>query len=78
MSEFVDDNASTTEPEENKTEEIDDIEDEEGMDGVSSEGEKTTGGNETIEVSLPFSLDFIPKKMNKTFQKSNRFALLPL
>lgn len=52
MSEFVDDNASTTETDENKgPEEIEDIVDEEGIDGVSSEGEKTSGGNETVEVS---------------------------
>lgn len=34
------------------SDEIEDIEDESGMDGVSSEGEKTTGGTETAEVSL--------------------------
>lgn len=51
MSEFADDNASTTETDENKiSEEIEEIEDEEGIDGVSSEGEKTSGGNETVEV----------------------------
>lgn len=51
VSEFADDNASTTETDENKvSEEIEDIEDEEGIDGVSSEGEKTSGGNETVEV----------------------------
>lgn len=49
VSEF-DDNASTTETDENKiSEEIEDIE-EEGVDGVSSEGEKTSAGNETVEV----------------------------
>lgn len=53
VSEFVDDNASTTETDENKvSEEIEDIEDEEVTDGVSSEGEKTTGTNETIEVAI--------------------------
>lgn len=53
MSEFADDNASTTETDENKvSEEIEDIEDEEGIDGVSSEGEKTSGGNETVEVII--------------------------
>lgn len=52
MSDFADDNASTTETDENKvSEEIEDIEDEEGTDGVSSEGEKTSGGTETVEVS---------------------------
>lgn len=50
VSEFADDNASTTD--ENKvSEEIEDIEDVEGIDGVSSEGEKTSGGNETVEVN---------------------------
>lgn len=52
VSEFVDDNASTTETDDNKaSEEIEEIEDDEGMDGVSSEGEKTSGGTETIEVN---------------------------
>lgn len=51
VSEFADDNASTTEIDENKAnEEIEEIEDEEGIDGVSSEGEKTSGGTETAEV----------------------------
>lgn len=51
MSELVEDNASTTETDENKvSEEVEDIEDEEGIDGVSSEGEKTSGGTETVEV----------------------------
>lgn len=53
VSDFADDNASTTETDENKvSEEIEDIEDEEGTDGVSSEGEKTSGGTETVEVSI--------------------------
>lgn len=53
VSEFADDNASTTETDENKvSEEIEDIEDEEGIDGVSSEGEKTSGGTETVEVKF--------------------------
>lgn len=48
---FADDNASTTETDENKThEDIEEIDDEEGIDGVSSEGEKTSGGTETAEV----------------------------
>lgn len=52
VSEFTDDNASTTEADENKvSEEIEEIEDEEGIDGVSSEGEKTSGGTETAEVN---------------------------
>lgn len=50
VSEFAEDNASTTETEDSKiTEDIEDME-EEGLDGVSSEGEKTTGGTETVEV----------------------------
>lgn len=53
VSEFADDNASTTETDDNKiSEEIEETEDEEGIDGVSSEGEKTLGGNETVEVRL--------------------------
>lgn len=57
VSEFADDNASTTETDENKvSEEIEDIEDEEGIDGVSSEGEKTSGGTETVEVCLTLRL----------------------
>lgn len=49
ISEFTEDNASTTETEDTKISE--DIEDmEEGLDGVSSEGEKTSGGTETVEV----------------------------
>lgn len=52
VSEFADDNASTTETDENKvSEEIEDIENEEGIDGVSSEGEKTSGGTETVTVN---------------------------
>lgn len=48
---FADDNASTTETDENKAnDDIEEIEDEEGIDGVSSEGEKTSGGTETVEV----------------------------
>lgn len=55
VSEFVDDNASTTETDENKaSEEIEDIEDEEVTDGVSSESEKTTNTTETIEVNSFF------------------------
>lgn len=55
-SEFADDNASTTETDENKiSEEIEDIEEEEGIDGVSSEGEKTSGGTETVEVNYTFN-----------------------
>lgn len=55
VSEFVDDNASTTETDENKaSEEIEDIEDEEVTDGVSSESEKTTNTTETIEVNCVF------------------------
>lgn len=52
-SEFTEGNASTTETDDSKIpEEIDDIEDEEGMDGVSSEGEKTSGGPELVEVII--------------------------
>lgn len=69
MSEFADDNASTTETDENKvSEEIEDIEDEEGIDGVSSEGEKTSGGNETVEVNsikpiVPCDRSVMPEKL---------------
>lgn len=50
VSEFTEENASTTENEDNKmSEEIEDM-DEEGLDGVSSEGEKTSGGLDTVEV----------------------------
>lgn len=49
-SEFTEDNASTTETEDTKmSEDIEDME-EEGLDGVSSEGEKTTGGADNVEV----------------------------
>lgn len=49
-SEFTEENASTTETEDTKaSEDIEDME-EEGLDGVSSEGEKTSGGTETVEV----------------------------
>lgn len=49
-SEFTEDNASTTETEDAKmSEDIEDME-EEGLDGVSSEGEKTTGGADNVEV----------------------------
>lgn len=59
VSEFADDNASTTETDENKVlEEIEDMEDEEGIDGVSSEGEKTSGGTETVEVWSLFTIIF--------------------
>lgn len=51
-SEFTEDNASTTEAQDAKmSEDIEDME-EEGLDGVSSEGEKTSGGTENVEVSF--------------------------
>lgn len=55
IDDFVDNNASTTETVEHKqtSEDIEETEEEEeGMDGVSSEGEKTSGGNETLEVNI--------------------------
>lgn len=48
--EFVDDNASTSEDKQ-VTEDTEEIDEEEGTDGVSSEGEKPSG-NESIEVLL--------------------------
>lgn len=55
IDDFVDNNASTTETVDHKqaSEDIEETEEEEeGMDGVSSEGEKTSGGNETLEVNI--------------------------
>lgn len=59
--EFVDDNASTTEDKQG-TEDTEEIDEEEGTDGVSSEGEKPSG-NESIEVNKKFNLNFQGKKM---------------
>lgn len=57
-SEFTEDNASTTETEDTKaSEDIEDME-EEGLDGVSSEGEKTSGGTETVEVRFNMFNDY--------------------
>lgn len=50
VTDYPEDNASTTEADDKQSSEIDDIDDEEGTDGVSSEGEKT-GGNE-LEVNI--------------------------
>lgn len=56
VSEFADDNASTTKTNENKgPDEIKVVDDEEGMDGVSSQGEKTSGGNDTKSDVSPVS-----------------------
>lgn len=65
MSEFTDDNASTTETDENKaSEDIEELDEEEGTDGVSSEGEKTSGGTETVEVN--FSKDIMNEWLHET------------
>lgn len=48
---FFLDNASTTETDDKQpTEDIEDIDEEEGTDGVSSEGEKPGGANESLQV----------------------------
>lgn len=56
VTDFAEDNASTTEADDKQSSEIDEMDEEEGTDGVSSEGEKT-GGNE-LEVNKNRFLNF--------------------